>query len=48
MKLSFALAKGVGLESQGELLELEVESTLNMKKSLKLVNNNLPKGIKVL
>ncbi|AMP20756.1 hypothetical protein AZF37_05815 [endosymbiont 'TC1' of Trimyema compressum] len=48
MKLSFALAKGVGLESEGELLELEVESTLNMKKALKLVNNNLPKGIKVL
>ena len=48
MKLSFALAKGVGLESEGELLELEVESELNLKDILTSVNNNLPKSIKVL
>ena len=50
MKLSFALAKGVGLESEGELLELEVESKLDIKKVLKSVNSNLSifKYIKVL
>lgn len=48
IKLSFASAKGVGLESEGELLELEVELILNIKRALKLINNNLPKNIKVL
>lgn len=48
MKLSFALAKGVGLESKGELLELEVESKLDRRNILVSVNNNLPKGINIL
>lgn len=48
MKLSFALAKGVGLESEGELLELEVENPLDKRLMRKAINDNLPVGIKVL
>lgn len=48
MKLSFAIAKGVGLESRGELLEIETTENIDMREFSILINNVLPDGIKVL
>lgn len=48
MKLSFAIAKGVGLESLGELLEVEAREPVNQDAALQQINEALPDGIQVL
>lgn len=48
MKLSFAIAKGVGLESQGELLEVEAREPVNPEIARQKINEALPGGIEVL
>ncbi len=47
IKLSFAIAKGVGLLSNGELLEIETNKVFNEEDFLVLINNMLPSGIEV-
>ena len=47
MKLSFAIAKSVGLESKGELLEIEVKDKIDNKKFQAIINEFLPKGLEV-
>lgn len=47
MKLSFAIAKGVGLESEGELLEIETDKIIDMCEFLEKINNVLPEGLVV-
>lgn len=47
MKLSFCVAKSVGLESRGELLEIEVNEEIDEIEFLDRINEVLPKGIKV-
>lgn len=47
MKLSFAIAKGVGLESEGELLEIETDYRIDIKEFLDKINHSIPGGIKV-
>lgn len=48
MKLSFAVAKGVGLPSVGELLEITVIKELDLEQTLETINKNLPVGLEVL
>lgn len=47
MKLSFAIAKGVGMESLGELLEIETLEEIIPEKARSLMNSCLPRGILV-
>ena len=47
MKLSFAIAKGVGLKSSGELLEIEVQEDIDINKYFYSINNSLPEGLKI-
>lgn len=47
MKLSFAIAKGVGLESDGELLEIETDENIDGALFMDKINNVLPDGLKV-
>lgn len=47
MKLSFAIAKGVGLESEGELLEIETDQEINVYEFLERINKVIPEGLKV-
>lgn len=47
MKLSFAIAKGVGLESEGELLEIETDIEIDEIKFLERINKVIPEGLKV-
>lgn len=47
MKLSFAIAKGVGLESEGELLEIETDMKIDEIEFLERINKVIPKGLKV-
>lgn len=47
MKLSFAIAKGVGLESEGELLEIETDSIIDIDDFLDRINKVIPEGLKV-
>ncbi len=47
MKLSFAIAKGVGLESEGELLEIETDMVIDVGDFLKRINKVIPEGLKV-
>ena len=48
MKLSFAIAKGVGLESHGELLEIETNDEIDEKTYKEKINDFLPEGINVI
>lgn len=47
MKLSFAIAKGVGLESEGELLEIETDQEIDVCDFLERINKAIPEGLKV-
>jgi radical SAM-linked protein len=47
MKLSFAIAKGVGLESEGELLEIETDDDIEEENFLEKINKVIPEGLKV-
>lgn len=47
MKLSFAIAKGVGLESEGELLEIETDQEIDVGDFLEKINKVIPDGLKV-
>ncbi len=47
MKLSFAIAKGVGLESEGELLEIETDRYIEVNDFLEKINKVIPEGLKV-
>ena len=47
MKLSFAIAKGVGLESEGELLEIETDKSIDICEFIEKINNVLPEGLLV-
>lgn len=47
MKLSFAIAKGVGLESEGELLEIETDKDIDERDFLVRINKVIPEGLKV-
>lgn len=47
MKLSFAIAKGVGLESEGELLEIETECSIDIDDFMDRINKVIPAGLKV-
>lgn len=48
MKLSFAIAKSVGLESKGEILEIETKDRVDIKRFLVRINEFLPKDLKVI
>lgn len=45
MKLSFAIAKGVGLESEGELLEIETDQEIDESDFLVRINKFIPEGL---
>lgn len=45
MKLSFAIAKGVGLESRGELLEIDLLEPIKPKEWMDRINQSLPTGL---
>lgn len=47
MKLSFAIAKGVGLESEGELLEIETDISIDIVDFMDRINKVIPEGLKV-
>ena len=48
MKLSFAVAKGVGLPSDGELLEIQTIEGMDEASALLALNQVLPEGIEAL
>ncbi len=47
MKLSFAIAKGVGLESEGELLEIETDCRIDINEFMDRINKVIPDGLMV-
>lgn len=48
VKLSFAIAKSVGLESEGEILEVETREEIDPVAFLERINGVLPGGLKIL
>ena len=48
VKLSFAIAKSVGLESEGELLDVETREEIDPEAFLEKINGVLPGGLKIL
>lgn len=47
-EMSFVQALGLGLESTGEYLDIRIKDEMELNDFINRINNNLPKGIKVL
>lgn len=46
--MSFALPLGIGDESLGEYLDIELTESVNSSKAVNVLNNNCPEGIQIL